>query len=106
METLRSVRGIMANLGAKLSFFDSQLIANEDAVLDEVATQAPQYEAFIRKAKKQKQAQLDPAVEKALAQLSPVLDAPSQIFEQARSADMDFGTFTANGEEHPLSFVL
>lgn len=106
MERMRSVRGVLANVGAKLSFFDSQLVQNEEAILDETAVQAPQYEAFIRQAKKQKQAQLDPAVEKALAQLGPVLGAPQEIFEQVRSADMDFGTFTAKGQEYPLSFVL
>src|SRR5690606_31870848 len=42
----------------------------------------------------------------ALAQLDPVLSAPQSIFEQIRSSDMDFGTFTAEGKEYPLSFVL
>lgn len=106
METLRSVQGTLANVGAKLSFFDSQLINQKEEVLDQVATNAPQYKSFIRKVKKQKNAQLNPEVEKALAQLGPVLGAPSQIFEQARSSDMDFGTFEVNGKEYPLSFVL
>lgn len=106
MERARYIRNVLAGVSAKLSFFDSQLTANEEAVLDEVAQQAPEYAAFIRRVKKQKAVQLEPEVEKALAQLSPVFGAPQQIFEQARSNDMDFGTFTANGKEYPLSFVL
>ncbi|MER2064441.1 MAG: oligoendopeptidase F, partial [Alkalibacterium sp.] len=66
----------------------------------------PKYEAYIRKIKKSKLAKLDPKVEEALAQLSPVFDAPSEIFEQARSADADYGTFEVDGKEYPLSFVL
>lgn len=106
METMRSVRGALASMSAKLSFFDSELVELEDAVLDEVAAAELQYAAFIRQVKKQKKAQLDPAAEKLLAQLGPVLGSPSEIFEQARSADMDFGTFKVNGKEYPLSFVL
>lgn len=106
METLRSVRGTLATVGAKLSFVDSQLVASDEKVLNQVAIEKTSLASFIRKIKKQKRAQLDPAVEKALAQLNPVLSSPVQIFEQARSSDMDFGTFMVNGQEYPLSFVL
>lgn len=106
MERSRYIRNVLAGVSAKLSFFDSQLTANEEAVLDEVAQQAPEYAAFIRRVKKQKAVQLEPEVEKAFAQLGPVFGAPQQLFEQARSNDMDFGTFTVNGKEYPLSFVL
>lgn len=102
----RSIQNAIANLSAQLSFFDSQLAETADDVLDQVAAQAPEYTSFIRQTKKSKHMQLAPEVEKALAQLSPVFGAPQQIFEQARSADMDFGTFTVAGREYPLSYVL
>jgi len=34
-----------------------------------------------------------------------VLNSFEEIFEQARSADADFGTFVVEGKEYPLSFV-
>lgn len=102
----RSTDNLFAELGAKLAFFDSELKGASLETLDEVATTAPQFASFIRHIKEDKKIQLDPAVEKALAQLSPTLNAPSEIYEQARLADMDFGTFTADGKEYPLSFVL
>lgn len=102
----RSIQNALAAVGAQLSFFDSQLSTATDEVLDQVAMLAPEYKSFIRQTKQSKHMQLAPEVEKALAQLSPVFGAPQQIFEQARSADMDFGTFTARGEEYPLSYVL
>lgn len=102
----RSIQNALAGVRAQLSFLDSQLALVPDEVLDEAAGLAPEYKAFIRQTKKSKEMQLAPEVEKALAQLSPVLGAPQQIYEQARSADMDFGTFMANGEEYPLSYVL
>lgn len=106
MSYSHSVGNAMAGLGAKLTFFDSQLTATDEAILDQVAEKDPRYDAHVRKTKQLKDMQLDPAVEKALAQLSPTLNAPQQIFEQARSADMDFGTFTVDGVDYPLSYVL
>ncbi|MBM6614755.1 oligoendopeptidase F [Desemzia sp. RIT804] len=102
----RSTDNLFAEIGAKLAFFDSELKAATLEMLDEAVEEAPQFASFIRHIKEDKKIQLDPAVEKALAQLSPTLNAPNEIYEQARLADMDFGTFTANGEEYPLSFVL
>lgn len=102
----RKVNNRIADLQAKLSFFQSELQEVEEKVLDQVVLEKPDYETFIRKIKKTKGAKLAPSVEKALAQLDPVLDAPSDIFEQARSADMDFGTFEVDGKEYPLSFVI
>ena len=105
-ERMRSVSGTMADISATLSFFNSSLVSLDTDILDEVVSMSPKYAPFIRQVKKQKKAQLDPAAEKILAQLSPVLNSPKEIFEQARSADMDFGTFEANGKEYELSFVL
>src|SRR5699024_9179858 len=73
-----------AELSAKLSFFQSELSEISDDQLDAVAEEKPEYASFIRLTKANKHIQLDPAVEKALAQLSPTLHAPADIYEQAR----------------------
>ena len=36
----------------------------------------------------------------------PVLRGTLSIYNRAKLADMDFGTFTVDGKEYPLSFVL
>ncbi len=46
---------------------------------------------------------LHPEVEKTLSALSNVLEAPYQIYNRAKLADMDFGTFSVDGREYPLS---
>lgn len=102
----RSIENVLAEVSAQLSFFDSELKAADTVVLDQVETEEPQFASFIRHIKEDKKIQLDPKVEKAFAQLSPVLNAPEAIYEQARLADMDFGTFSVDGKEYPLSFVL
>jgi len=104
-ETARNTENIIASLYAKLSFFSSEIKELPNELLDDVKKAAPEYEAFVRKIKKEKKTKLHPEVEKTLANLSPVLDSFEEIFEQARSADADFGTFEVEGKEYPLSFV-
>lgn len=106
MELYRWIGNYIAEWSAKLSFFDSELVKNQTEILDQVATIAPEYKVFVQKIKDQKEIQLDPAMEKALAQLQPTLSSPQSIFEQIRSSDMDFGSFTVDGKDYPLSFVL
>lgn len=102
----RQVANILADVSAKLTFFESELMSCDAEILDQVVMEEPAFASYMRHIKKDIQIQLDPAVEKALAQLAPTLDAPNGIYEQARLADMDFGSFTADGMEYPLSFVL
>ncbi|GEK92026.1 oligoendopeptidase F [Alkalibacterium kapii] len=102
----RHTSNVLANAAAKMSFFQSQIEDLDDTMLNAIVEIEPAYEAYIRKIKKSKLAKLDPKVEEALAQISPVFDSPEEIFEQARSADADYGTFEVDGKEYPLSFVL
>lgn len=102
----RHTSNVLANAAAKMSFFQSQIEDLDDTMLNAIVEIEPAYEAYIRKIKKSKLAKLDPKVEEALAQFSPVFDSPEEIFEQARSADADYGTFEVDGKEYPLSFVL
>lgn len=106
MELSRYMQNVSADIATKLSFFDTELMTVETETLEEVAQSEPRLSSYIRHIKKDKEVRLDPAVEKVLAQLSPVLSAPESIYDQAKLADMEFGTFTVNGEEYPLSFVL
>ncbi|MGB6179486.1 oligoendopeptidase F [Carnobacterium sp.] len=105
-ELSRFVNNLLAGIDAKLSFFDSELISNDSDTLNQVAKEEKQFAPYIRHLKEKKSVQLDPIIEKTLAQLGPVLSAPESIYEQARLADMDFGTFTVGDKEYPLSFVL
>lgn len=101
----RHVSNVLASVQANLSFFDSQVEDADEATLDAIVEKKPEYATFVRQTKRSKKAKLDPAVEEALANLGPVLNSQSEIFEQARSADADFGTFEVDGKEYPLDFV-
>lgn len=102
----RQTSSFLAKKMAELSFFESEVKALPTAVLDEVQTNHPEYTAFIRTIKTAKEAALAPNLEKALAHLNPVFGGFYDIYDQITGADADFGTFTVDGKEYPLSFVL
>ncbi|WP_225046666.1 oligoendopeptidase F [Lacticaseibacillus kribbianus] len=92
-------------LNGELTFLDAELQQQPDAVLDAVAATDQDLAAYIRHVKLEKKQALAPAAEKALAQLGPALNAPDTIRSQSLFGDADFGTFTVDGKDYPLSFV-
>ncbi len=105
-QRMRQVSDLEAEIAADLTFFEDELLQNEDEMLDKVSSLDPNFSSYIRHAKAQKSVQLAPEAEKILSQLAPTVHAPENIYGQVRSADMDFGTFNVNGQDYPLSFVL
>lgn len=104
-ERARNTAAEVAQASASISFYTSELTQLPDETLNQVYTIDENYKTFIEEIIKKKEHQLHPEVEKALANLSPVLNSFDELFEQARSADADYGSFLAEGAEYPLSFV-
>lgn len=96
----------IGKVSSALSFVRSELLALDEAVLQEAATLSPLYKRYLKELLKRKPHQLHPEVEKALAAFSATFDAPYKTYNTTKLVDMDFGEFEANGEKHPLSFVL
>ncbi len=97
---------ILSEAFSRLTFIESELKETEDKVLEEAINKTEKYKIFLEEIKRSKPHTLHPEVEKALASLSPVLEFPYNLYNQTKLADMNFDKFKANGEEHPLSFVL
>ncbi|GLC86905.1 oligoendopeptidase F [Lysinibacillus piscis] len=93
-------------ISSALSFVESELLALDEAILEEAITLSPLYTHFLQKLLKKKPYQLHPEVEKALAALSSTFHAPYETYNTTKLVDMNFGQFEANGKKHPLSFVL
>lgn len=92
--------------GSRLSFVKSEILQMEDAILLEAAEQSEDNKHFLFELKREKTHRLHSETEKALAALEGTLDAPFQIYEQAKHADMSFEAFTVNGKEYPLGYAL
>ncbi|GAB0169446.1 oligoendopeptidase F [Lysinibacillus sp. CTST325] len=96
----------VGKISSTISFVRSELLALDESILEEAATLSPNYKVYIEELLKQKPHQLHPEVEKALAAFSSTFDAPYETYNTTKLVDMHFGEFEANGEKHPLSFVL
>ncbi|WP_390407685.1 M3 family oligoendopeptidase [Lacticaseibacillus jixiensis] len=103
---MKRVDHALAKADGQLSFVEAELVQLPDTTLDQVAAASGDHAAFIRHIKAAKQQSLAPDAERVLAELAPTLAAPEAIRSQTIFADMDFGSFTANGQTYPLSFVL
>ncbi len=79
---LNQVMDLEAVIGGELSFLDSDLQQLPDDTLKAVSKHAPEFASFLRHILTAKAHALDPAVEKALTQLSPTLNRFTQIRDQ------------------------
>lgn len=97
---------ILSSLESRLSFVESEIIEAEESVIEQAIEGSKENSHFLLEIKRIKKYALHPEVERVLSALSSTLGAPYTIYNRAKLADMDFGTFQVDGTEHPLSFVL
>ena len=95
-----------AQVSSRLSFIDSEIIAQDEALLREAIAQGGPNQPYLEDLLRQKPYQLQPETERVLAALRPAVNAPYQIYNMAKLADMKFPPFQAEGEEHPLGYSL
>ncbi len=91
---------------SRLSFIDSEIIGQEDALILDAISTAKGSRHYLEDLLRRKPHQLSLETEKALAALSPAFDAPYQIYNMAKLADIRFAPFTAQGQEYPLGYSL
>lgn len=107
MQTLfNKNNSLISEILSRLTFIESELKEVKENILDESINKTDKYKNYLKDIKRSKPYTLDPEVEKSFASLSPILDSPENIYNQAKLADMDFPSFELNGVEYPLSFVL
>ena len=96
----------MSHVSSKLSFIDSEIIQEDESLIDEAIKESKENEIYLEDIKRNKPHALHPEAERVLAALSGTLEAPYSIYEQAKLADMNFKSFNVDGKDYPLSFVL
>lgn len=95
-----------AQVSSRLSFIDSEILAQDEDLLREAAAQGGPNQPYLEDLLRQKPYQLQPESERVLAALRPAINAPYQIYNMAKLADMKFPSFQAGGEEYPLGYSL
>lgn len=95
---------LYGKINGSLTFLTSELLALDDAQLDQAIEQTT-YSHFLTKLKRLKPYQLHPQAEETLARLSPVLEAPSDIYGITKMLDIDFGQFEVNGKKYAMDYT-
>ncbi len=101
-----AVARLAANMQSRLSFIDSELGTLEEAVLREAIAKGGPNAPYLENVLRFKPHQLSPETERVLAALAPAFDAPYQVYNMAKLADMRFASFEAEGETYPLGYSL
>ena len=97
---------LFAEISSALSFIDSELVEQDEAILREAIEAATDNKHYLEDVLRNKPHQLHPEVERALAALSQSLCAPYQIYNMAKLADMKFPSFQVDGRGYPLGYSL
>lgn len=105
-ERQMKLSNISSGMSSRLSFVESEIIEADEEVIKEAIKESKENTGYLKEIMREKPHALHPEVEKAISALSSTLGAPYQIYNRAKLADMDFGTFTVDGREYPLSFGL
>lgn len=105
-QRLAKAQVIFSKVMGNLSFIESELKEAPEDILKVAMEKTEKFRVMLEDILRSKPYKLHREVEKTLAYLEPVLEAPYQIYNQAKLADLSFPNFTVEGKEYPLSFVL
>ncbi len=90
----------------QLTFFSVELNAVDLEVLEEAKTLSDDYKLYLDEIIRERPHILSPEAEKAVAALSPALNAAYPNYQRFKLADMKFPDFEVDGVKHPNSFTL
>ncbi len=91
---------------SRLSFIDSELVAQSDEVIKAAVDVSKENAGYLRKVLRKKPHLLNPETEKVLAALSQTTNVPYEIYNTAKLADMKFPDFEVDGKKYPLGYSL
>lgn len=96
---------IASKLGSQLAFFSSEISELPIELLEKAMEQSAEYKNYLEELIRQKPYKLHPEVERTLAALSSVLNAPYGLYDTTKLVDMKFDDFEVHGEKFPLSYI-
>lgn len=97
---------LAAEIGSRLSFIESEIADAPEELIRAAMDKTGRAKHYLAEILREKLHRLSAETEKVLAALSPVFNAPYDIYHMTKLADMKFGSFTVNGREYPLGYSL
>lgn len=100
------VNSVFSDLFSRVSFVDSEIVLQDDAVIEKAIELAEGTKNYLKNILRSKPHQLGAETERVLAAYNQIFEAPYTIYEQTKLADMKFDSFTVDGREYPLGYSL
>ena len=97
---------LAAEVESRLSFIESEIADAPEELIRAAMDKTGRAKHYLAEILREKPHRLSAETEKVLAALSPVFNAPYDIYHMTKLADMKFGSFTVNGREYPLGYSL
>ena len=97
---------LAAEIGSRLSFIESEIADAPEELIRAAMDKTGRAKHYLAEILREKPHRLSAETEKVLAALSPVFNAPYDIYHMTKLADMKFGSFTVNGRKYPLGYSL
>jgi len=98
---------LMSQLESGLSFIRSEIMEQDEGIIEKAAKISRENQCYLEDILRDKPHRLHPEAERVLSALSQtVYDAPSEVYNNVKLADMKFDSFPAKGELHPLGYTL
>ncbi len=97
---------LISEILSNLSFINSEISEQNESLLSETIAIATENKHFLENILRDKPHRLHPETERVLAALSRTINAPYQIYNMTKLADIKFPPFSAAGKEYPLSYTL
>ena len=96
----------IAQCSSKLSFIESEIIAQPESVIRNAMALYPEGSGYLSNLLRWKPHQLHPEAERVLAAHAGAMRLPYEAYDTAKLGDMDFPDFEADGQRFPLGYSL
>lgn len=93
-----------AKVMAQLSFVESEILEQDIEVIREASKADERNRVYLERLLRNKPYQLEKETEKALAILSPTIQAPYQIYSDIKFGDVDFPAFEVDGKTYEMTY--
>lgn len=97
---------LTAEMFSRLSFINNEIAGQEDVVIQAAMESSAENRHYLHNLLRMKPHLLHPETERAIAALSQTIQAPYQIYNMAKLADMKFDNFAVDGREYPMGYSL
>lgn len=91
---------------AQIDFIEEEISNLPKEVIEEALNKSEDNAGYLKNILRRKPHRLHKEAERVLISLGNTLEAPENIYNMAKLADMKFGEFEVDGKKYPLSFVL